>query len=377
MNKEIRTAIIGYGNMGRRYAAAIRSHAIDGLRLTGICCRRDLVQQEIRRLYPEVSVYGDEADLFSHSDSYDALIIATPHREHVRLAESALLKGIHVLCEKPLGVSMLQAGRLTGIQRQSGAAFAMIFNWRTRPCYRRIKEIVEEGRLGRISHVIWIANLWYRTPTYHRLGPWRSSWRGEGGGLLINQMQHIFDIWLWLFGMPDAVRAAVEFGKFSEIAVDDSADLLFEYENGLRGICITSSGESPGSNHLEIHGSRGKLVADQETLKLYVNEVSTEEFAGREDGALTGIPFTESEPDLPETKEEYAAILQNFADHLLKGTALTAPASAGLAALEMANGAYLAAWLGRRVEYPVDRELYERLLKQKENAQLHDETMPV
>ena len=253
----------------------------------------------------------------------------------------------------------------------------MIFNWRTRPCYRRIKEIVEEGRLGRISHVIWIANLWYRTPAYHRLGSWRSSWSGEGGGILINQMQHIFDIWLWLFGMPDAVRAAVEFGKFSEIAVDDSADLLFEYENGLRGICITSSGESPGSNHLEIHGSRGKLVADRETLKLYENEVSTDEFAGREDGALTGIPFTESEPDLPEAVEEYAAILQNFADHLLKGAKLTAPVGAGLAALEMANGAYLAAWLGRRVEYPVDRELYERLLKQKENAQVHDKTMPV
>lgn len=366
MNKEIRTAIIGYGNMGRRYADMIYSRTIDGLRLTGICCRRDLVQQEIRKLYPGVSVYGDEEELFLRSAGYDALIIATPHREHVRLAERALLKGIHVLCEKPIGISMLQAGRLAGAQRQSEAAFAMIFNWRTRPCYRRIKEIVEEGRLGRISHVIWIANLWYRTPAYHKLGSWRSSWQGEGGGLLINQMQHIFDIWLWLFGMPDAVRAAVEFGKFNKIAVDDSADLLFEYKTGLRGICVASSGESPGSNHLEIHGSRGKLVADQETLRLYENEVSTEEFAGREDGALTGIPFTESEPDLPEAKEEYAAILQNFADHLLKGAALTAPASAGLAALEMANGAYLSAWLGRRVEYPLDRELYENLLKEKE-----------
>lgn len=145
MNKEIRTAIIGYGNMGRRYAAAIRSHAIDGLRLTGICCRRDLVQQEIRRLYPEVSVYGDEAELFSHSDNYDALIIATPHREHVRLAETALLKGIHVLCEKPLGVSMLQAGRLAGIQRQSGAAFAMILTGGRGPATAESKKSWRKG----------------------------------------------------------------------------------------------------------------------------------------------------------------------------------------------------------------------------------------
>ena len=126
-----------------------------------------------------------------------------------------------MLCEKPAGIC---AGEVRMLAEEAGrldAAYALIFNWRARPLFRRMKELLEEGVPGHITRIVWISNIWYRTPAYHNAALWRSSWNGEGGGVLINQGQHLLDMWQWLFGEPDAVRAFIDFGKFNDITVDD------------------------------------------------------------------------------------------------------------------------------------------------------------
>lgn len=144
------------------------------------------------------------------------------------------------ICAGEVRMLAEEAGRLD-------AAYALIFNWRARPLFRRMKELLEEGVPGHITRIVWISNIWYRTPAYHNAALWRSSWNGEGGGVLINQGQHLLDMWQWLFGEPDAVRAFIDFGKFNDITVDDNADLFFEYKDGRKGTFITSTGEAPAA----------------------------------------------------------------------------------------------------------------------------------
>ena len=86
--------------------------------------------------------------------------------------------------------------------------------------------------MGKVGRAVWICNTWFRTPAYHHSAPWRSSWKKECGGLLINQSQHYLDIWQWILGMPDQVLATMDYGKYNEIEVDDNVDIQFFYEKG-------------------------------------------------------------------------------------------------------------------------------------------------
>lgn len=371
--KELRTVIVAFGNMGRGYARYLWDGQIKGLKLAGICCRNREGQEYIREHYEGVRIYQNDTEMLAHPEEYDAMIITTPHKEHVRVAGQALKQGTHVLCEKPAGICAGEVRKLAEEAGRLDAAYALIFNWRARPLFRRMKELLEEGVPGHITRIVWISNIWYRTPAYHNAALWRSSWNGEGGGVLINQGQHLLDMWQWLFGEPDAVRAFIDFGKFNDITVDDNADLFFEYKDGRKGTFITSTGEAPGSNHLEVHGSRGRLVLDRDTLVFEENDMSTDEFAAINREPFGNLPWKarKIEVEKPEgTDPEYIEILQNFADHILRGVPLIAPGSSGVIPLEMANGAYLSAWLDQKISFPIDDGLYGEMLKRRQGEEL-------
>jgi predicted dehydrogenase len=359
---KVQVVIIGYGSMGGLYADMIAAGRIPELGLFGICCRNQARHNEINSKFPGIRIYSSDIEVLSDYHSYDAVIVTTPHKTHVQLAATALSHGTHVLCEKPLGVSLKDAQALQNLATASGRHISMIFNWRTREVYRKAKELVSCGGLGTLTHVVWIANFWYRTAYYHRLSPWRSSWTGEGGGLAINQMQHVFDIGNWLFGVPQEVLASVAFGRFNDISVDDSFEVLFTYPDGLRGVCVASSGESPGSNHLEIHGSLGKLVLDGNELRLYRNEIASDDFS-RTASVTTGIPYVvESSSFEDRGHAEYEDILRNFGRSVLFGEPPIAPLSAGVDALTVANAIYFSAWEGRPIKTSFDADEYQRLL---------------
>lgn len=359
---KVQVMIIGYGSMGGLYADMIASGRIPELDLFGICCRNQARHDDIHSKFPRVRIYSSDVEAISDYRSYDAVIITTPHKTHVQLASAALSHGTHVLCEKPLGVSLKDARTLQAIAEASDRRIAMIFNWRTRDVYRKAKELVSSGGLGTLTHAVWIANFWYRTSYYHRLNPWRSSWTGEGGGLAINQMQHVFDIWNWLLGVPQEVFASVSFGRFNDISVDDSFEVLFTYPGGLRAVCVASSGESPGSNHLELHGTLGKLVLDGNDLRLYRNAVASDEFS-KSATVTTGIPCVEEACSFEgRGHAEYEEILRDFGQSVLSGRSPIAPLSAGVEALTVANAMYLSSWEGRPVQIPFDVDAYQRLL---------------
>ncbi|MBE5994070.1 MAG: Gfo/Idh/MocA family oxidoreductase [Paenibacillaceae bacterium] len=364
--KTVRAVIIGYGGMGKKYAQMLDAGEVSGMTLTGICCRNGKGQEEIRNQYPEARIYEDADGVFAAKDEFDAVVIVTPHDTHVPFGLMAARAGKHILMDKPLGISAKEGAVLVTESEKSGISLAMIFNTRMKGGFLSAGTFIKSGGLGRVTRAVWVCNTWYRTPAYHDSAPWRSTWSGEHGGLLINQCQHYLDIWQWLFGMPDEVYASIDYGKYNPITVDDSFDLQFFYKNGFRGTLISSTGDNPGTNRLEIWGTKGRLtITDGEELIFDENVVSTDEFARTNQDPFGKLNYVRKSLPAENYKgEEYRMIFQNFSNHLLKGETLMTPGEDGIRTLMMANGAYLSSWLEKKISYPYDEDLYEKLLAQ-------------
>lgn len=368
---EIRAVVIGYGGMGRQYAKLLAESRVKGMVLSGVCCRNAAGQQKARENFPGIRIYQNVEETFAHAKEFDAVVIVTPHGTHVEIGIKAARAGKYILCDKPAGVTTKEVRELMKVLEEKDISCAMIFNTRMKSAFAAAKEMMDDGSLGTVTRAVWVCNTWYRTPAYHNSAPWRSTWKGEHGGLLINQCQHYLDIWQWLFGMPDELYASLDFGKYNDFAVDDGADIQFFYKGGMHGTFISSSGENPGVNRLEIWGTKGRLcIEDCQMITLDENVMDTVEFAGVNTEIYGKLDHNLYEiiTDPPVSGDEggYCRLFQNFADHILKGTPLYADLSDGLRTLMLANGAYLSAWQEKKISVPIDDVLYARLLKEVE-----------
>lgn len=365
--EQVRLALIGFGGMGRQYAAMIRDGQVEGMVLAGVCCRNAAGQQLLRAEYPGVAIYRDVADTLAHAEAFDAALIVTPHTSHVEIARQMVAAGKHILLDKPAGVYAREVRALVDQADKAGVSFGMIFNNRANPAFAKARELLHSGAIGTPVRAVWVCNTWFRTPAYHHSSPWRSSWNGECGGLLINQSQHYLDLWLWLLGAPDAVYADMTFGRYAPITVDDGVDLQLYYDNGLHGTFISSTGENPGVNRLEIWGELGRLcVEDKGRVILEQNEMSTTRFAAVNREVYGKLAYSRREIPVTPNPAMYQTVLGAFSGHLRKGTPMIADGEDGLRAVELTNAAYVSAWQGRKVRLPVDPAVYEELLHKKQ-----------
>lgn len=364
MEKQVRTALIGFGGMGQTYARMIYSGMIPELKLTGVCCRNEPGQQLLKQEFPGVAIYGDAEEMATHQADYDAVIIVTPHTTHVELGLKFAALGKHILMDKPAGINAGSVLDLVCRCEGKSVSFAMIFQNRRLPAFRKAKEILESGALGTLHRAVWVCNNWYRSPAYHRSASWRSSWTSECGGLMINQNPHYVDMWNWLFGLPDRVYADMEFGRYNDFLVDDAVDIQFSYDSGFHGTMISATGEAPGVNRLEIWGSKGRLTVEEASrVFLDENELSTEEFGRVNTVKFAGIPHAMREIPLEEGENLYQQVLRNFGQHLLEGESLYADGLDGLRQVQLANAVYVSGWEEKRVQVPVNNERYLNGLK--------------
>ena len=240
-----------------------------------------------------------------------------------------------------------------------------MFNQRTDPHFLKIRELIASGALGEIRRVNWIVTNWFRSEAYYNSSGWRATWLGEGGGMLLNQCPHNLDLFQWLFGMPSKVRAHCQFGRFHAIEVEDDVSAFFQYPNGMSATFIASTGETPGTNRLEIAAERGRVILEQGRLHWTRNEVPACAFCRTSPDAYQTPPVWEIEIPVQGIGEQHRGILKNFVEAILDKKALIAPAGEGLHSVELANAMLMSAFLDKTVELPLDAAVYEALLQEK------------
>lgn len=360
--------IVGIGNMGSAHANNIFAGKVTGLELAAVCDIDEGRRAWAKENLPGVDVYESYEDLLN-SDRIQAVLVATPHKLHPVIATAAMKKGLHVLTEKPAGVSVKAVHAMNEVAKQSDVVFGIMYNQRTNPIFRKMRELIQNGELGNIKRSVWIVTNWYRTQAYYNSGSWRATWNGEGGGVMLNQCPHNLDIWQWLVGMPTRVRAFCSYGKYHNIEVEDDVTIYTQYENGASGVFVSSTGEYPGTNRLEISGDKGKLVAENGTLKFWKLEQSEREVCFEATAGFVQIPMEEINIEITEKETAHVGILQNFTDAILKGMPLLAPGIEGIRGLSISNAAHLSDWTDDWVTIPVDEDRFEELLEEHKKAE--------
>ena len=354
----VRMGVIGVGGMGSNHCRQIAAGNIPGMVLSAVADIREVRRQWAKENLPETVKVFETGEALLDSGEVDAILIATPHYFHPYFAIEAFKKGIHVLSEKPAGVYTKQVREMNEEADKHDLVFGLMFNQRTSPAYRKMREIVQGGEYGAIKRVNWIITDWYRTQAYYDSGDWRATWDGEGGGVLLNQCPHNLDLLQWICGMPESVRAFCHEGKWHNIEVEDDVTAYLEYPNGATGVFITSTGDAPGTNRFEIDLEKAKLVSENGQLMMFKMEENERDFCFSSKEGFAKPKGEWVTVETPGENTQHNGILTAFASAILNGTDLIAKGQEGINGLTLSNAMHLSSWLDRKINLPFDEELF-------------------
>ena len=376
--RKLKLGIIGYGNMGSGHAQNIWKGKCPEVvlaavadwnpaRLQACCDNLKKFNEENGTDVAEPALFGS-AEAMMNAKMVDAVLVAVPHYDHPRLVMEAMERGLHVMCEKPAGVYTLQVREMmAAADKHPELVFGMMFNQRTNPVFRKMREIIQSGELGAIKRTSWIITNWYRPQYYYDSGAWRATWSGEGGGVLLNQCPHNLDLWQWICGMPAKLQAHMHFGKWHDIEVEDDVTAYVEYANGATGTFITTTGDAPGTNRFEVVCDGGTLLCeDAKTLTLKKLSMPESEYSKTNKTTVFGRPDVEVIiPELEGENSQHVGVLNAFAAAVLRGEPLVADGREGINGLMISNAMHLSAWENCMVELPFDEQRFYELLMER------------
>jgi len=357
--EEVRLGVIGCGGMGRNHMRQFAE--IPRLKFTAAS---DSFAANLKLVTEEYGVQGFESgEELLDSGLVDAVLIATPHYFHPQYSKAALERGIHALTEKPVSVTAKAAAEVNAVaEAHPELRYAVMFQQRTQPRWKRVKQIIESGQLGNFQRMLWVGTSWFRTQAYYDSGSWRATWEGEGGGVLLNQCPHDLDMLYWLLGSPTRIHAHVNLGKFHDIEVEDDVTAYWEYACGASAVFIATTGELPGSGHWEICGDRGKLSMSEGKIEFIELSTSSRTFIKESQSGFARPEQTRILID-PKGEAGHKQMTANFINAILDDEPLIAPAVQGLHSIEIANAMIMSGIQQTTVDIPMDRDAYDLFLK--------------
>ena len=360
--KIVRIGIIGMGNIGKHHAGYLLDGKVDRCQLTAVCSTSpDKLADYAAK---GVTVFRDAKELLS-SKKVEAVIIATPHYQHTTLGIAAFDAGLHLMVEKPISAHKADAEKLIKAHKKNTKlVFGGMFQLRVEPRYEKIRALIRGGDLGEIVRVNWVNTDWFRSEAYYVSSAWRATWKGEGGGVLINQCLHNLDVLQWLLGMPVSVRGYCQLGRFHQIEVEDNVTAYLEWSNGATGVFVSSTGEAPGANRFEIVGTRGTLVLENGKLMFTRNAVDMVEFSRTAKIGFSKQEAKTEEVSFANAAAPHAALTQNFVNAILDGELLIAPGQDGIHSVELANAMVFSSLEKKSVELPMSGVAWEKKLNQ-------------
>jgi UDP-N-acetyl-2-amino-2-deoxyglucuronate dehydrogenase len=251
----LKFGIIGAGNIAPVHAIAIQN--IPDAKLVAVADTDPTHAQALTARFGG-DAYLDYHDLLARSD-VDVVTLCVPHFLHGPIALEAAAAGKHILCEKPMAISLNECDAMLAACQKAGVALGIISQGRFEPLAVQLKNAIDTGELGRL---LWVSAtvLWHRSDAYYKTAPWRGTWAREGGGVLINQAIHALDLLLWFGGTPGRVTAQTRTLNH-QIEVEDGAVVSLEYENGQMGLIQATTIAIPGyPERIEIFGTEGSAI---------------------------------------------------------------------------------------------------------------------
>lgn len=372
----IRLGLIGLGNIGRHHATYLLEGKVPRCELRAVCATTN--EKLASYAAQGLATFTDGEELI-RSGTIDAVLIATPHYQHTSLGIAALEAGLHIMVEKPISAHKADAERLLAVAAtRPDQVFAGMFQLRVEPRYTKLRSLLANGELGQIQRITWINTDWFRTECYYASGGWRATWKGEGGGVLLNQCLHNLDVLTWLFGLPARVRGFCQFGRWHDIEVEDQVTAYLEFANGAIGTFHSSTGEAPGTNRLEIAGTRGRVVLENSQLVFQRNETDALDWSRAATVGFGKPALWNVEIPFENATDQHASLMKNFVAAVLDRSPLIAPGSEGLHSVELANAIVHSSLLGETVELPMDGKLWENKLQELiANSRHRKEVRPV
>jgi len=256
---KLRTGLIGCGKVGHLHAVALAS--LRESQFVAVCGRTPEKARTFAEKYG-VKAYTDVSEMVA-AEKLDAVCICTPHPEHAGPTIAAARAGVHVLVEKPLASSLADCDAMLAAAKAGGAMVGMVCQRRFYPPCQRIRAAIDAGKVERPALGTTVMFGW-RDEAYYRSDPWRGSWKGEGGGVLVNQSPHQLDLLLWYFGEVEELFGYWANLNHPYIEVDDTAVAVVRFKSGALGNIVVSNSQNPALNvRVSVHGSNGISVGVQ------------------------------------------------------------------------------------------------------------------
>lgn len=362
---KLRLGIIGIGNMGSGHARRVLEGKCPDFTLVAVADINPDRLAWAREQKADIACF-DDAMVMLDSGLIDACIVSTPHYDHPRYAMACMERGIHVMVEKPAGVYTRQVREMNAMaDKHPEVVFGLMFNQRTNCVYRKMRELVQSGKYGRIRRTNWIITDWYRPQVYYDSGAWRATWAGEGGGVLLNQCPHQLDLWQWICGMPVKVQSHLHYGLWHDIEVEDDVTTYVEYANGATGVFVTTTGDAHGTNRFEIQMDGAKLLV--ENGKLYMDEFSTPEpeWSRTNKEPFATMPSTWQEVENDGLNPQHDGVINAWGGAILRGEPLVADGREGIHGLTLSNAMHLSAFTDKAIVLPLDEELFYQELQKR------------
>ncbi|MAS37237.1 MAG: oxidoreductase [Anaerolineaceae bacterium] len=355
--QKVRYALVGVGS--NVYNMHKRGLDLPGMEIAAVCDIREEPAKREAEAW-NCPYYLDYKQMIDEVKP-DAFVVMVPHTLHAEMSIYAMRAGVNVLCEKPMAIHPAEADEMNRVAQETGKILAINFQQRLRPEVVAAKELIDEGRLGKIQHVD-VKITWTRTYKYYREAGWRGTWAGEGGALLMNQAPHDLDMICHLVGMPSRVYAWTP-TIAHQIAPEDTAQAMLQWENGAMGNFHASTAESGQSQRFEIIGTGGYMQINKGTLSFASFDTDVVEFLKTSDNAFGAPKLVEQQIDLDENFEgSHRDVHRDFYNAIVSGKPVSANGTTGIQGLELANAMIYSNYTGQAVDFPLNREKYAALL---------------
>lgn len=342
MSEKVKFGIIGSGMIADIHAAALQKS--EKAELTAVFGTNYEKTAALAKKYG-CRAYFDFAEFLSNS-SVDAVSVASPSGVHMEAVCAAAEAGKHILCEKPLEISVDRVDKMIGCCERNKVILSSIFQTRFYRAVQLIKEAYDAGRFGKVV-LSSMQMRWFRDENYYSNSSWRGTWKLDGGGVLMNQAVHSLDMLLYINGAPEEVFAYA--GTLShDIEVEDNLCAAVKYRNGSMGTIEVSTSCRPGfPRRAEFSGTCGSVTIEEDTITRweFVEPVPQDEFIRQEFGGVADAKGGASPANV--AIDGHLVQFDALAEAIKSGGSVLMDGREGRRAVELVCGIYESARTGK------------------------------